>query len=196
VNKALDLGINFFDTAESYSDGRSEEFVAKALGSGRREVVIASKTGMFFEPPGRLSRRQIISRLEGSLRRMGTDYVDIYYLHFPDPSTPLDESLRALDDMVRSGKVLYPAISNHPAWQVVEALAICERRGYAPPAVTQNEYNILARGPEQDLLPACEHFGMSLVPYSPLAEGFLTGKYARGRRISPWPAYIAWSAGP
>jgi aryl-alcohol dehydrogenase-like predicted oxidoreductase len=182
VRKALDLGINFFDTAESYNDGRSEEFLGKALGSQRSEVVIASKTGVFWEPPGKLSRRQIISRLEATLRRLGTDYVDLYYLHFPDRETPLEESVRALDDMVRAGKVLYPAISNHPGWQITEALGICDRRGYAPPVVTQNEYNLIARKPELEVIPACEHFGLSLVPYSPLAEGFLTGKYRPGEQ--------------
>jgi aryl-alcohol dehydrogenase-like predicted oxidoreductase len=183
VRTALDLGINFFDTAESYSDGRSEEYLGKALGDNRREVVLATKTGLFSEPPGKLSRRQIISRLDGSLRRLGTDYVDLFYLHFPDAATPLEESLRALDDMVQAGKVLYPAISNHPAWQVTEALAISDHRGFVPPVVSQNQYSLIKRDPESELIPACAHFGMGLVPYYPLAEGFLTGKYRRGGPI-------------
>lgn len=183
VNKALELGVNFIDTADSYSKGLSEEILGKAIGARRRDFVIATKTGTFSEPLGRLSRRQIVLRLDASLERLRTDYVDVYYLHFPDAGTSLEESLRALDDMVRAGKVLYPAISNHPAWQVVEALAICDRRGYAQPVVTQNQYNLLARNPESELLPTSEHFGLRLVPYSPLAGGFLTGKYKRGEPI-------------
>lgn len=180
LDRAIDLGINFIDTADSYSEGASEEFIGKSIRERRHEVIIATKTGVVSEPPGKLSRRQIIRHLEGSLKRLGTDYVDLYYMHFPDIGTPLEESLRALDDMIRAGKVLYPAISNHPAWQVAEARAICEKYGYAQPVVVQNEYNLLKRAAETELLPACRHFGLALVPYSPLAEGFLTGKYRRG----------------
>jgi aryl-alcohol dehydrogenase-like predicted oxidoreductase len=185
IDKAVELGVNFIDTADSYSNGVSEEFIGKAIGRRRGELVIATKTGNLNQPPGRLSRRQIVLQLEGSLRRLRTDYVDLYYLHFPEEGTPLEESLRALDDMTRAGKILYPAISNHPAWQVAEAFAICDRFGYARPVVTQNAYNMLDRAPEAELLPACKHFGLSLVPYSPLAEGFLTGKYVRGQAPSP-----------
>ena len=185
VNKALELGVNFIDTAESYSDGVSEELIGLSVKDRRHQFVIATKTGSASEPLGRLSRRQIVRRLEGSLKRLGTEYVDLYYLHFPDPGTALEESLRALDDMVRTGKVLYPAISNHAAWQVTEALAICDRGGYARPVVAQNEYNLLIRNAEAELLPACRRFGLSLVPYSPLAEGFLTGKYERSHPVRP-----------
>jgi aryl-alcohol dehydrogenase-like predicted oxidoreductase len=188
INKALELGVNFIDTAESYSDGNSEQLIGRAVAGRRDQFVIATKTGSkYVEPLGRLSRRQIVSRLDASLKRLGTDYVDLYYLHFPDPGTPLEESLRALDDMVRSGKVLYPALSNHPAWQIAEALAICDRERFAKPVVTQNEYNLLLRTAEAELLPACQHFGLSLVPYSPLAAGFLTGKY---RRNAPVPSGV------
>jgi 1-deoxyxylulose-5-phosphate synthase len=181
VDKALELGVNFIDTAESYAEGRSEELLGKALRGRREQFVIASKTGSLMEPVGRLSRRQIRARLEGSLRRLGTDHLDLYYLHFPDPGTDLEESLRALDDAVREGKVLYPAISNHPAWQVAEAMAVCERRGWSPPVVSQNSYNLLDRAAEAELIPACARYGLSLVPYSPLAGGFLSGKYRRGQ---------------
>lgn len=187
VNKAEQLGVNFIDTADAYSDGRSEELVGKAVKGRRNDFVVATKTGHLSEPLGRLSRRELTLRLEGSLRRLGTDHVDLYYLHFPDPGTPLEESLRALDDMVRAGKVLYPGISNHSAWQVAEALAICDREGYSKPVVVQNEYNLLVRHAEGELLPACKHFGLSLVPHSPLAEGFLTGKY---RQRQPVPTGI------
>jgi aryl-alcohol dehydrogenase-like predicted oxidoreductase len=183
VHKALDLGVNFIDTAQVYSKGASEEFIGHAVKGMRQEFVIATKTGPITEPLGRLSRRLMINNLEASLRRLGTDYVDLYYLHFPDPGTPLDESLRALDDMVRSGKVLYPAISNHRAWQVAQALSICDKRDFAMPAVIQNEYSLLTREPEVELLPACGHYGLALVPYSPLAEGFLTGKYKPGEPV-------------
>jgi aryl-alcohol dehydrogenase-like predicted oxidoreductase len=183
LDKAVELGVNFIDTAEMYSDGLSEELIGKALKGRRHQFVIATKTGALAEPLGRLSRRQMLSRLEASLKRLETDHVDLYYLHFPDPGTPLDESIRALDDMARSGKVLYPAISNHPAWQVAEAVGICDAHDYAKPVVVQDEYNLLVRKPEAELLPACRHFGLSLVPYSPLAGGFLTGKYRRGRPI-------------
>jgi aryl-alcohol dehydrogenase-like predicted oxidoreductase len=190
LDKAVELGVNFIDTAEMYSDGLSEELLGKALKGHRHQFVIATKTGGASEPLGRLSRRQMLSRLEASLKRLGTDHVDLYYLHFPDPGTPLDESIRALDDMVRSGKVVYPAISNHPAWQVAEAMGICDVHNYAKPVVVQDEYNLLVRKPETEMVPACRHFGLSLVPYSPLAGGFLTGKYRRGR---PTPAGVRGS---
>lgn len=180
LDAAQELGINFIDTAESYSAGRSEELLGRALRGRRDEFVVATKTGALGEPPGRLSRRHIRSRLEGSLRRLDTDRVDLYYLHFPDPGTDLEESLRALDDLVRDGKVIHPAISNHPAWQVAEALAICERQGWSAPVVTQDEYSLVERSPEAELLPAVAHFGLSLIPYFPLAGGFLSGKYRRG----------------
>lgn len=184
VHGAIDLGVNFIDTAEAYSSGVSEELIGKALKGRRHEVVLATKTGVRDEPGseagGRLTRKRIIARLEASLGRLGTDYVDVYYLHFPDPQTPIEETLRALDDMVRAGKVLYPACSNYPAWGVAEMVGICDRRDYAPPVVTQDAYSLLDRRVENELVPACLHFGLSLVPYSPLAGGFLTGKYRRG----------------
>ena len=180
VERALELGVTHFDTAESYGEGRSEEFLGRALKGHRDEAIIATKTGSAMLPEGRLSRRAILARLDASLKRLGTDYVDLYYLHFEDPGTALEESLRALDDMVRSGKVLYPALSNHAAWRVTLAMGIADRRGFAPPVVTQNAYSLLEREIESELLPACRHFGLSLIPYFPLAGGFLTGKYRRG----------------
>lgn len=181
VNRALELGVNFIDTAESYGDGLSEELIGKALRGRRGEAVIATKTGALGEPEPRLTRRRLMERLEGSLRRLGTDHVDVYYLHFPDPSTPIEESLRALEDMVRAGKVVYPAISNYAAWQLAEIMAICERRQWSPPVAVQSAYNLLDRRVEAELVPAAERFGLSLVPYFPLAGGFLTGKYRRGQ---------------
>ena len=180
VQRALELGVTHFDTAESYGEGRSEEFLGRALKGHRDEAIIATKTGSAMLPEGRLSRRAIVARLDASLKRLGTDYVDLYYLHFEDPGTSLEETLRALDDMVRAGKVLYPALSNHAAWKLALSMGICKSGGLAPPVVTQNAYNLLDRQVESELLPACRHFGLALVPYFPLASGFLTGKYRRG----------------
>lgn len=177
LDRAQQLGVNFIDTAEGYGGGASEELLGKAMAERRSEFVLATKTGLPSLPPGRLSRRAMVARLEASLRRLNTDHVDLYYLHFPDPGTPLDESLRAMEDFVRSGKVLYPALSNHPAWQVAQAVELAVRAGASPPAAAQNEYHLFDRRPEIELLPACEALGVSLVPHTPLAGGFLTGKY-------------------
>ncbi len=183
VNHALELGVNFIDTAEIYSNGVSEQFIGKALKGRRHDVVLATKTGARDEPGseagGRLSRKRIVARLEASLKRLDTDYVDVYYLHFPDPQTSIEESLRAMDDMVRDGKVLYPACSNYSAWEMAEMVGICDRRGFAAPVVSQDPYSLLDRRVEREVVPACLHFGLSIVPYSPLAGGFLTGKYRR-----------------
>lgn len=183
IGRALDLGVNLIDTADGYSGGRSEEMIGVALRSRRDEVILATKTGINSAPEGRLSRRTLVARVDASLRRLGTDRIDLFYMHFPDPATPLEETLRGLDDLVRAGKILYPAISNHSAWQVAEALAICRRHGFARPAVTQNEMHLLDRSAQTELIPACRHFGVSLIPYYPLAAGFLTGKYRRGQAV-------------
>ncbi len=183
VARALECGVNFVDTAESYSAGKSEEFLGKALGKRRREVVLATKAGARGDPGleagGRLTRRQLVDKLDASLRRLGTDWVDLYYFHFPDPLTPIDESLRAAADLISAGKARYLACSNYSAWQVAEMAGICERRGYAPPVASQMPYSLLDRTIESEMVPACAHLGLSIVPYSPLAGGFLTGKYTR-----------------
>ena len=185
IDRALGLGVNFIDSAESYAGGKSEETLGVALKGRWSEVVLATKTGAPGGPQagdagGRLTRRRIAARVEESLRRLGTDCIDVYYFHFPDETTPLEESLRAMDDLVRAGKIRYPACSNYPAWRVAEMMAICDRRGYAPPVASQLAYSLLDRGAEKEMLPVCEHFGLSFIPYSPLAGGFLTGKYRRG----------------
>ena len=186
IHRALDLGINHVDTADMYSSGVSEEHVGRAIADRRERVVLATKTGF---PMGQgpndvgLSRRRILASVEASLRRLGTDYIDLYYLHRPDPMTPIGESLRALDDLVRDGKIRYGAVSNYAGWQVAEMIGICERAGLDRPVVSQNLYNMLDRGIEQELTPACRHFGMSVIPFSPLAGGFLTGKYRRGEAV-------------
>jgi aryl-alcohol dehydrogenase-like predicted oxidoreductase len=184
VHRALDEGITFFDTADIYGNrGGSEELLGKALGKRRREVIVASKFGM---PMGGgpyergASRRYVMAAAEASLRRLDTDYLDVYQLHQPDPDTPQEETLAALDDLVRAGKVRYLGNSNFSGWQVADADWISRTRGLARYVSAQNQYNLLDRRIERDLLPACQKFGLGMLPYFPLASGFLTGKYRRG----------------
>jgi len=186
VHKAIDLGINFFDTADIYSRGVSEEHLGKAVAAHRQDVVIATKTGMRMSdgPNGLgLSRQRLIRVLDDSLRRLGTDYVDLYYFHQPDPHTPIDETLRAIDDLTRAGKIRYAAYSNYAGWQIAEGNEVAKAKGYAVPVLDQSLYNIFQRGIESEVIPALEHYGQSLVPFSPLAGGFLTGKYQRGQAV-------------
>jgi len=186
IHQALDLGVNHVDTADLYSRGVSEEHVGKASAGRRQEVVLATKVGypMGDGPNDRgLSYRRVIASCEGSLRRLGTDYVDLYYLHLPDPLTPLAETLRAFDDLVRQGKVRYVGISNHAAWQACEALWISDRRGHQAPVVSQSRYNVLDRAIEPELLPFCRAHRVGIVPYAPLSAGLLTGKYRPGETV-------------
>jgi aryl-alcohol dehydrogenase-like predicted oxidoreductase len=187
VDMALDAGINFFDTANVYSDGRSEEILGRALKSRRSEVVVATKVrSRFGDGPdeGGLSRAAIRRALDASLQRLGMDYVDIYYLHQPDYDVPIEETLEAMDEAVRAGKIRYPASSNYSSWQVCEMLWIADKNGWKPPTITQPMYNLLARGADDEYLPMAEHFGVSTVAYGPLAGGMLTGKH---RRDAPVP---------
>lgn len=184
VHRALDLGVNFVDSAESYSSGASEECLGKALGGRWNDVVLATKVGAGNDP-GKLSRRRIVQRLDASLKRLGTDHIDLYYMHFPDPTTPLEESLRALEDAVRAGKIRYIGISNHPAWQVAVAVGMTRRHGWNQIAASQVRYNLIDRSAEAEMIPASEFLGLSLVPYSPLGSSFLTGKYALGAAPPP-----------
>jgi len=184
VHRALDEGVTFFDTADIYGNrGGSEELLGKALGKRRREVVVATKFGM---PMGAgpyergASRRYVMAAAEASLRRLDTDYLDLYQLHQPDPDTPQEETLAALDDLVRAGKVRYLGNSNFSGWQVADADWISRTRSLARYVSAQNQYNLLDRRIERDLLPACQKFGLGMLPYFPLASGFLTGKYRRG----------------
>ena len=186
VDRAIDRGINFIDTADMYTRSVSEQFLGKALQGKRDQVVLATKTGMRMNdgPEGTgLSRRRIMAAVDASLKRLNTDYIDVYYMHAPDPRTSIDETLRAMDDLVTAGKIRYCAFSNFAGWQTAEVIGLCERRGYQAPVVNQDLYNLIERGIEQELIPACEHFGLSIVPYSPLASGFLTGKYHRGEAV-------------
>lgn len=188
IHRAIDLGINHVDTADVYAGGRSEEYVGKALAGRRHDVVLATKMGIAMgDGPNNagLSYRRVLASCEGSLKRLNTDYIDLYYLHRPDPKTPLAETLRALDDLVRAGKIRYVGLSNFAAWQMTEALWISDRRGYLPPAVTQSQYNMLERSLESEIVPFCKAFGVGIVPYSPLAGGLLTGKYRKGEEVKP-----------
>ena len=185
VNKAIDLGINLFDTADSYGPaGLSEEYLGRALDSRRHDVVIATKfASQMGEGPMRsgASRRYIMSAAEDSLRRLGTDYIDLYQMHFPDPHTPLEETIRALDDLVRSGKVRYIGNSNFAGWQIAASHYVSQINHFVPFISAQNQYSLLDRRVEKEVVPACDEFGLGMLPYFPLASGFLTGKYRRGQ---------------
>jgi 1-deoxyxylulose-5-phosphate synthase len=192
VQVALDLGINFFDTANVYGATPTfdrpgappaaerepaEQILGRALAGRRDDVVIATKSGeRRFDPAAGLSRRYIIQQVEHSLRRLGTDYIDLYYAHFPDPDTPLEQTLLVYDDLVRQGKLRYVALSNYPAWQVTRALWIADdRRLAAAPVCVQVKYNLIDRAAERELAPACVQFGLSIVPFGPLHGGLLAG---------------------
>lgn len=181
IQKAFAVGINFFDTADQYADGLSEIMLGKAIGTNRENSVIASKVGFpcLDKKEFSLSRKSIFHCIDGSLKRLGTDYLDIYYLHQPDYNTPLEESLEAMNDLVRCGKVLYIGMSNYAAWQIMDALRICEKNSWAKPVVTENCYNMITRGLEQELVPFIREKKIGLVNFNPLAGGLLTGKYHR-----------------
>ncbi|UOQ57884.1 aldo/keto reductase [Leucobacter allii] len=186
VGAALDAGVTFFDTADSYGAGASETMLGVALGTRRDEAVVATKFGMDLGGliPGarenRASRGYLIRAVEGSLTRLGTDYIDLYQLHTPDRLTPIEETLAALTDLVRAGKVRYIGCSNLAAWEVADAAAVAEAIGSERFVTAQNEYSLVNRSAERELVPALAHIGASLLPYFPLAYGLLTGKYARG----------------
>lgn len=183
VDRCFGAGINFFDTANVYNKGASESIVGKALKGRRGRAILASKVrGAMGEGPGEsgLSRAAIRRGIEDSLRRLQTDYLDLYYLHQPDYAVPLEESLEAMDQLVREGKVRYPACSNYSGWQVCRMLWIAEARGYKPITLTQPLYNLLARGIEPEYLPMTREFGVSTIVYNPLAGGLLTGKQKAG----------------
>lgn len=183
VHKALDIGINFVDTADMYGAGESERVVGKAIAARRASIVLATKgcnkTG---EGPndGGASRLHLRQALEASLKRLGTDYIDLYYVHKPDYDTPIDETLRFLDDAVKQGKILYPACSNFRAWRVCEALWTSDKLGLARFSTVQPLYNLVNRDIEVELLPLCQAHGLGVVSYSPLARGILTAKYKPG----------------
>jgi aryl-alcohol dehydrogenase-like predicted oxidoreductase len=183
VNKALDLGITLFDTADSYGRrGGSETLLGQVLGSRRKEVVLATKFGTAMDDEGTrkgASRRYIMTAVEASLRRLQTDWIDLYQLHHPDPAVPIEETLRALDDLIRQGKVRHIGSSNFSGRQLIEADESARRADLHRLVSAQNEYSILRRSAEQDAIPAMIASGVGLLPYFPLASGLLTGKYRR-----------------
>jgi aryl-alcohol dehydrogenase-like predicted oxidoreductase len=185
VERALDLGVTLFDTADFYGGrGGSENMLGQILGDRRKGIVLATKFGMSMDEAETLkgaSRRYILSAVEASLRRLRTDWIDLYQVHQPDPLTPIEETIRALDDLIRQGKVRYIGCSNHKAWRVVEAQWTSRNLGINAFVSCQDEYSLLVRRAELDLLPAMRVYGLGLLPYFPLASGFLSGKYARHR---------------
>jgi aryl-alcohol dehydrogenase-like predicted oxidoreductase len=183
IHRALDAGINFIDTADVYSGGESEEIVGKAIKGRRDSVVLATKfhAGMGDDPNMRgNSRRWIVAEVDNSLRRLQTDHIDLYQVHRPDPATDVDETLGALSDLVHQGKVRAIGSSTFPAWQIVEAQWVAERRGHVRFRCEQPPYSIFVRGIEADVLPVCEQYGMGVIPWSPLAGGWLSGRYRKG----------------
>jgi aryl-alcohol dehydrogenase-like predicted oxidoreductase len=185
VHKALDLGITFFDEADTYGDprGNSETYLGRILGERRKDIVLATKFARPMDGSGRFegaSRRYIIAEVEASLKRLNTDWIDLYQQHQPDPATPIEETLRALDDLVHQGKVRYIGCSTLPAWRVVEAQWTSRHHALHRFVSCQEEYSLLARGLEEGLMPVIEAYGLGLIPFRPLADGLLTGKYRRG----------------
>lgn len=183
VAKALDLGVTLFDTADIYGDppGHAESVLGPLIKGKRNDIVLTSKFGYDFTggPPNN-SRDFIMRALEGSLKRLGTDWLDIYMVHIPDLTTPIEETLRTLDEIVKSGKARHIAVSNMDAWRVVDAVWAAKELGTKSFICAQNEYSLLERSPEKDLIPALQHHGLTLNPYFPLASGMLTGKYLTG----------------
>ena len=181
IASALDAGVNFIDTADVYSKGASERIVGNAIRAQRDRWILGTKVGnvMTTAPhDGGLSRRWIVAACDASLTRLGTDWIDIYYLHRDDTGTPIAETVAALGDLIRAGKIRYFGISNYRGWRIAEVMRWCERLGVPPPIVCQPYYNLLNRTPEVEILPACDYYGVGVAPYSPIARGVLTGKYA------------------
>jgi aryl-alcohol dehydrogenase-like predicted oxidoreductase len=187
IHRALDAGVNFIDTADVYSAGESEQIVGEALAGGKRDgVVLATKShGPMGEDPNAQgnSRRWIIRECEASLRRLNTDWIDLYQMHRPDPSCDIDETLGALSDLVHAGKIRYLGSSTFPAHQIVEGQWVAERRNRERFVCEQPPYSILVRGIEADVLPVCEQYGMGVIPWSPLAGGWLSGRYRKGQEL-------------
>jgi len=187
LDRSMEAGVNFLDTANVYNKGQSETILGDALKGRRHEVILASKAGIKTgDGPDEkgLSRRAILRAVEQSLQRLRTDYLDLYYFHTPDYSTPIEESLEAMEQLVREGKVRHPASSNFSSWQICRMLWLAEKNGYRPVWITQPMYNLLARGIEQEYLPMARELGVSTVVYNPLAGGLLTGKHKAGEPLA------------
>ena len=183
IQAALDAGVNFIDTADTYQGGRSEEAIGRAVAGKRGQILIATKVRhRLSEDPNDVgaSRQHILAGVENSLRRLNSEYIDLYQIHSWDDDTPIDETLRALEDLLRSGKVRYIGASNFSAWQLTWSNALAELKGWTKFVSIQPHYHMLERGIERELIPACQYFDIGILPYFPLAGGFLTGKYQRG----------------
>ena len=181
VNAAIDAGINFFDTARMYGGGKSEEFLGAAVKSRRGEVIIATKFGAPTGPDHRNGARDnVMKEVEESLTALGSDYIDLYQMHYADPGTPIEVTLEALNELVTQGKVRYVGCSNFTGWQIADADWVAQTKGLAHFVSLQNEWSLLARGIETEVVGACERFGLGVLPYFPLASGVLTGKVKRG----------------
>jgi len=181
VHAALDAGITLFDTARIYGGGKSEGMLGAALGKRRADAVVATKFGLSTGPDDAGgSRRHSVDSVETSLRELGTDWIDLFQMHFPDPATPVDETLRALDDLVRDGKVRYVGCSNFTGWMIADAHWTATTNGLAPFISAQNEWSLLNRAIEREVVGACERFALGVIPYFPLSSGLLTGKVRRG----------------
>ena len=191
IRTALDVGITLFDTADSYplgNRGASEQILGETLGTRRKGVVIATKFGMPMDDAGKLkgaSRRYVMAAVEASLKRLNTDYIDLLQQHCPDPATPIEETLRALNDLVRQGKARYIGCSNFKAAQLIEAQTTAKANGLTPFVSCQDEYNLIVRYVEKELIPAMRAHGLGMLPYFPLASSLLTGKYKRGAPPPP-----------
>ena len=199
VGRALDAGINLFDTADGYANGESEQLLGQALKSRRDDVAIATKVGFRTGAPltqAGLSRRHILWSVDQSLKRLGTDWIDVYIVHREDPYTPLEETLAALDDVVRSGKVRYLGFSNWSAWKVAAALEIQKANGFAPFTHGQMHYSLLGRDVERDVIPMMRRYGLGMTVWSPLASGFLSGKYTRENLSDPNNRYSGFDILP
>ncbi|MDR0400977.1 MAG: aldo/keto reductase [Treponema sp.] len=184
MDYAFEQGVNFFDTANVYNQGESERIVGKWLRGRRDRMILATKVrGQMGKDPNDagLSRRNILSAAEASLKRLGTDYIDIYYMHAPDYNTDIGESLDAMDSLVRAGKIRYVAVSNYAAWQMADILHVCDKRGYASPVISQNVYNLITRGLESELAPFLKEHKIGMAIYNPIAGGFLAGKHKPGK---------------
>lgn len=182
IASARDAGLNFIDTADAYAAGKSERVVGEAVKAERDRWVIATKVGFFPDPmvptgPD-LSRKNLLRACNQSLQRLGSDYIDLYYLHRDDTTTPLEETVHALADLVRQGRIRHFGVSNFTAWRLAEVVRLCDEAGIDRPVACQPQYNAMNRMPEAELFPACQYYGIGVVPYSPLARGVLTGKYA------------------
>ena len=186
VHAARDAGVNFIDTADAYAKTDSERIVGAAIRGERRRWILATKVGNVLTAKpvdGGLSRRWVLAACDDSLARLATDYIDVYYLHRDDYETPLAETIGAIGELIRAGKVRYFGVSNYRGWRIAEIVAECAAQGVPPPVVCQPYYNLLNRQPEVEILPACDYYGLGVAPYSPIARGVLTGKYAPGAPV-------------